>query len=185
MKMSHNPISTSVACGVILAALAAGCEPSKPKQISPTTPPIETRKTIGQTTQNIMPLADALKQGGQMAEMSITGGGLDAITSDAYRTSVGKIGIMQQRFQNLQQLATLWLGKFLGSGRHFLFANSIKDMSPLSSLLRVVQIRSGTRQIEPTFFCLRVVAFAALRFDDFDDRGEIISEAGTGAGAGG
>jgi|LauGreDrversion4_2_1035121.scaffolds.fasta_scaffold99625_2 hypothetical protein len=99
MKMSHNPISTSVACGVILAALAAGCEPSKPKQISPTTPPIETRKTIGQTTQNIMPLADALKQGGQMAEMSITGGGLDAITSDAYRTSVGKIGIMAVEHQ--------------------------------------------------------------------------------------
>jgi hypothetical protein len=74
--------------------LSGGCEPSKPKQISPTTPPIETRKTIGKTTQNVLPLADALKQGGQPAEMSITGGGLGAISSDAYRTSVGKIGII-------------------------------------------------------------------------------------------
>ena len=47
----------------------------------------------------VMPLADALQQGGQPAEMSITGGGLDAITSDAYRTSVGKIGIMAVEHQ--------------------------------------------------------------------------------------
>ena len=79
--------------------LSGGCEPSKPKQISPTTPPIETRKTIGKTTQNVLPLADALKQGGQPAEMSITGGGLGAISSDAYRTSVGKIGIIAVEHQ--------------------------------------------------------------------------------------
>ena len=98
-------MTTSQRDSVRLAALSAallvvaGCEPSKPKQISPTTPPIETRKTIGQTTQNVMPLADALREGGQPAEMSITGGGLEAITSDAYRTSVGKIGIMAVEHQ--------------------------------------------------------------------------------------
>ncbi len=99
MGMTHGSIPASVATAVLATALVTGCEPSKPKPVSSTTPPIETRKTIGKTTQNIMPLADALQQGGQMAEMSITGGGLDAVTSDAYRTSVGKIGIMAVEHQ--------------------------------------------------------------------------------------
>ena len=99
MGMTHRSIPASVATAMIATALVTGCEPSKPKPISSTTPPIETRKTIGKTTQNILPLADALQQGGQLAEMSITGGGLDAITSDAYRTSVGKIGIMAVEHQ--------------------------------------------------------------------------------------
>ena len=96
--MSWQRCSASIGA-VAAAAFLAGCEPSKPKPISSTTPPIQTRKTIGQTTQNVMPLADALQQGGQPTEMSITGGGLDAITSDAYRTSVGKIGIMAVEHQ--------------------------------------------------------------------------------------
>ena len=99
MGMTHRSIPASVATAVIAATLVTGCEPSKPKPVSSTTPPIETRKTIGKTTQNIMPLADALKQGGQPAEMSITEGGLGAITSDAYRTIVGKIGIMAVEHQ--------------------------------------------------------------------------------------
>jgi hypothetical protein len=99
MGMTHRSIPASVATAVIAAALVTGCEPSKPKPVSSTTPPIETRKTIGKTTQNILPLADALQQGGQMAEMSITEGGLGAVTSDAYRTSVGKIGIMAVEHQ--------------------------------------------------------------------------------------
>lgn len=109
-----------------LALLAIGCEPSKPKQISPTTPPVQTRKTIGQTTQNVLPLADALAQGGQLAEMSITGGGLEAITSDAYRTSVGKIGILAVEHQ--MQLVEAehgpkpmgydeFMGKVIGKGK--------------------------------------------------------------------
>ena len=99
MGMTHRSIPATVGTALIAAALVTGCEPSKPKPVSSTTPPIETRKTIGKTTQNIMPLADALKQGGQMAEMSITEGGLGAVASDAYRTSVGKIGIMAVEHQ--------------------------------------------------------------------------------------
>jgi len=75
-------------------AVSGGCEPSKPKQISPTTPPIETRKTIGKTTQNVMENSEAVRGGGVPAETEITGSGLDAITSDAYRTSVGKMGVI-------------------------------------------------------------------------------------------
>lgn len=55
--------------------------------------PIETRKTIGKTTQNVLELSEALKQGGVPAEMSITGEGIDAY-ADAYRTTVGKGGSM-------------------------------------------------------------------------------------------
>lgn len=99
MGMTYRSIPVSIATAMIATALVTGCEPSKPKAISSTTPPIETRKTIGKTTQNILPLADALKQGGQLAEMSITGGGLDAVTSEAYRTSVGKIGILAVEHQ--------------------------------------------------------------------------------------
>lgn len=99
MTMSQRASIPVQVLSAVAVLLVAGCEPSKPKQISPTTPPIETRKTIGQTTQNVMPLADALREGGQPAEMSITGGGLEAITSDAYRTSVGKIGIMAVEHQ--------------------------------------------------------------------------------------
>lgn len=98
--MAWNARGDSIGAVVAVLALAvAGCEPPKPKQISATTPPVQTRKTIGETTQNVLPLEEALRQGGQLAEMSITGGGLEAITSDAYRTSVGKIGIMAVEHQ--------------------------------------------------------------------------------------
>jgi hypothetical protein len=91
--------STLAAVAALLGCVAIGCAPPAKKAASSTQKPIETRKTIGKTTQNVMPLADALQQGGQPAEMSITGGGLGAITSDAYRTSVGKIGIMAVEHQ--------------------------------------------------------------------------------------
>jgi hypothetical protein len=77
-----------------LLVFSGGCEPSKPKPISPTTPPIETRKTIGKTTQNVMEISEAVRAGGVPAETEITGSGLAAITSDAYRTSVGKMGVI-------------------------------------------------------------------------------------------
>ena len=50
MGMTHRSIPASVATAVIVAALVTGCEPSKPKPVSSTTPPIESRKTIGKTT---------------------------------------------------------------------------------------------------------------------------------------
>jgi len=77
--------------------LLAGCaDPA-----ADTAPKIETRKTIGKTTQEVMELSEALAAGGVPAEMSITGEGLDAITSDAYRTSVGKLAMIavQQKMQ--------------------------------------------------------------------------------------
>jgi hypothetical protein len=87
----------AVLLGCTLPWLTA-CGPTEPAAPKPAA--IETRKTIGKTTQNVLPLADALASGGVVAEMSITSGGLEAM-SDAYRTSVGKLAQMavEQRMQ--------------------------------------------------------------------------------------
>lgn len=74
-----------------LVLVIAGC--AEPPAPSPTQPAVETRKTIGKTTQNVLELSQALADGGVLAETSITSDGL-GVASDAYRTSVGKIGVM-------------------------------------------------------------------------------------------
>jgi len=67
--------------------------------------PIQTRKTLNQKTQNVLPLAEALKDGGVRAEMSITSQGI-GIAADAYRTSVGKGAMIAvtQKMQHFQAL---------------------------------------------------------------------------------
>jgi hypothetical protein len=74
-----------------LVLAVAGCAESPPP--APAKPAMETRKTIGKTTQNVLELSRALADGGVLAETSITSDGLE-MASDAYRTSVGKIGVM-------------------------------------------------------------------------------------------
>lgn len=70
-----------------LILLAAGCgdEPKKKKL---------TRKTIGEKTQNVLKLPEALQNGGVLASMEV--GATDPLTqsADVYRTSVAKIGMM-------------------------------------------------------------------------------------------
>lgn len=83
----------ALAAALCLVAVT-GCAPTKKvEQPKVEKKPIETRKTIGKTTQNVLELSEALKQGGVPAEMSITGEGIDAY-ADAYRTTVGKGGSM-------------------------------------------------------------------------------------------
>jgi hypothetical protein len=55
--------------------------------------PIQTRQTLRKTTQNVLEMSEAIKQGGVRAEMSIQSEGL-GVAADAYRTSVGKLSIM-------------------------------------------------------------------------------------------
>ena len=84
---SSAPAAAAVAS---LAAILAGCEePPAPAA----RPPIETRKTIGKTTQTVLELSRALADGGVLAEGGVTSGGLDAIT-DAARASSGTIGAL-------------------------------------------------------------------------------------------
>ena len=74
------------------AVVLIGCTgPAAPPAAAPA--PIQTRQTLKKTTQNVLELSEAMKQGGVRAEMSITGQGLD-VAADAYRTSVGKLSII-------------------------------------------------------------------------------------------
>lgn len=98
MNHAAGRVARGVA-GIVMVVVVGCAPPAKKAAPTSTQQPVETRKTIGKTTQNVLPLADALQQGGQLAEMSITGGGLGAITSDAYRTSVGKMGIIAVEHQ--------------------------------------------------------------------------------------
>jgi hypothetical protein len=81
-------------------ALVVGCEPAAEQ---PATPKVETRKTVGKTTQNVLELSKALADGGVLAETSVTSGGLEVV-SDAYKTSVGKLaGIAVEQKMRLHQ----------------------------------------------------------------------------------
>jgi hypothetical protein len=93
-----------------VAGCAPGAFPTDQKPASQAAPqaeskpaPIQTRQTLNKTTQNVLELSDALKQGGVLAETSIQGSGLE-IASEAYRTQVGKAGSLAvQQKMNLYQ----------------------------------------------------------------------------------
>ena len=67
--------------------------PSATTASDPAPAPIQTRQTLKKTTQNVLELSEAFKQGGVRAEMSIKSQGLE-VAADAYRTSVGKLSII-------------------------------------------------------------------------------------------
>ncbi|MFM1997505.1 MAG: hypothetical protein RLZZ111_1892 [Planctomycetota bacterium] len=78
----------------VISLAGAGCETSAPAPApKPAAAPIQTRETIRKTTQNVLPLEQALAEGGVRADMSIQGQGLE-VAADAYRTSVGKLSVM-------------------------------------------------------------------------------------------
>jgi len=72
-----------------LLALAAGCDAqSKPK------PKLQTRETIGKTTQEVRNLKPELEQGGQVTDGKIHATDYITLQADAYRTTVGNIAKM-------------------------------------------------------------------------------------------
>lgn len=71
--------------------VVSGC--GAPKKEPPKKPPMQTRETLRKTTQNVLELEQALADGGVPASTEITGEGLE-VYSDAYRTSVGRMGVM-------------------------------------------------------------------------------------------
>lgn len=92
---------------IVLAGCAPGAFPKDQKPAAQPAPqaetkpaPVQTRQTLGKTTQNVLELSDALAQGGVLAETSIKSSGLE-IASEAYRTQVGKAGSLavEQRMQ--------------------------------------------------------------------------------------
>jgi len=95
---------------VIAGGCAPGAFPTDQKPAAQPAPqaeakpaPVQTRQTLNKTTQNVLELSEALKQGGVLAETSIQGSGLE-IASEAYRTQVGKAGSLAvQQKMNLYQ----------------------------------------------------------------------------------
>ena len=79
----------------VITLVGAGCETSQqaPAPKAGNAAPVQTRQTIRKTTQNVLPLEQALAEGGVRADMSIQGQGLE-VAADAYRTSVGKLSVM-------------------------------------------------------------------------------------------
>ena len=68
-----------------------GCAPEAPARSEK--PAVQTRKTLGKTTQNVLELAPALGQGAVLAPTSIQGGGLE-VPEEAYRTQSGQAGTL-------------------------------------------------------------------------------------------
>ncbi len=77
-----------VCCSVAWLAGVVGCE--EPEATPPAKPKIETRKTLGKTTQNVLELAAAIADGGVVIDPQATREGLDAVTG-AYRSSAAQI----------------------------------------------------------------------------------------------
>jgi len=102
---------------LVALVLAAGCE-SKPRKSAKAK--IKTRETINKKTQNVLKLDEALQQGGVLADMTIPVA--DPLTQNAaaYRTSVGKIGIMSveqavqiRKFQDINDAKPLTYDEFM------------------------------------------------------------------------
>lgn len=80
--------------GLLMLGGPADQKPTEPPPAAPATPPpVQTRKTVGKTTQNVLDLADAKAQGGVVVDNATEAdeGGLGAY-SQAYRHSVATIG---------------------------------------------------------------------------------------------
>lgn len=90
--------SNGVAVG-FMSVLITGCMPNMnqgartPAESDPVAADDSTpRTTIGETTQNVLDLREALAQGGERAETSVTAGNPLMQSAEAYRTTVAKIG---------------------------------------------------------------------------------------------
>jgi len=86
-RCETNPVSVGL---LSLAALVAGCAETARQ---PAKQPVETRKTLGKTTQKVLELSQALAAGGVPADMAAAAGGLAAVT-DAVRKTSGTIGTL-------------------------------------------------------------------------------------------
>ena len=87
--MTPRPL-LALAFALPLLALAVGCEAEpKPK------PKLQTRETIGKTTQEVRNLKPELAQGGQVTDGKIHATDYITVQADAYRTSVANIAKMK------------------------------------------------------------------------------------------
>src|SRR3954453_10189397 len=89
MMARHLPL-LAPAISLPLLALTVGCDTGpKPKR------KLQTRETIGKTTQEVRNLKPELAQGGQVTDGKIHSTDYITINADAYRTSVANIAKMK------------------------------------------------------------------------------------------
>ncbi len=108
MNRIGTPFLLALGISVVSLVGTTGCMPTK-KADSPDASPEsgETddasapRKTIGETTQNVLDLEKALADGGVRAETGVSSGNPLLQSAEAYRTTVAKVGGMavQQAIQ--------------------------------------------------------------------------------------
>lgn len=78
---------------IAIGMMGIGCEPPPAEKPSSTKPKVETRKTVGKTTQKVLDLSEAKAKGGVVADITAERSGLEAVTG-AYRSSVGRLSIL-------------------------------------------------------------------------------------------
>lgn len=100
-------------------ALLAGCESSN-KPTASAKPKIKTRETIRKTTQVVLKLDDALKQGGVLAATDVTSTDYLGALSDSYKTTVAKLAadkihyaIQIRNASNIQEPKPLTYDEFM------------------------------------------------------------------------
>ena len=74
MKTDHLvrvPGFTVAVLAAVCSAAIIGCTPAVEEAPAPKPAAVQTRKTIGQTTQNVLELAEAMKQGGVAAAAAV------------------------------------------------------------------------------------------------------------------
>jgi hypothetical protein len=82
------------ACGLLLLAIAVGCEEEKPAK-----PKVQTRETIGKWTQEIRNLKTELAKGGQTTDGKVHASDYITLQGDVYRTEVAKIAQMKVKME--------------------------------------------------------------------------------------
>jgi hypothetical protein len=88
MTARHRlPLALAFALPVV--ALIVGCEGEKPKRT------VQSRETIGKTTQEVRNLKEELAKGGQTTDGKIHATDYITLQADAYRTSVANIAKMK------------------------------------------------------------------------------------------
>jgi hypothetical protein len=94
--MSRQCILFAVAGALPLLALAAGCDAQarpRPKTA------LQTRETLGKTTQEVRNLKSEVAQGGEVTDGKIHANDYLGVQADAYRTSVGNIAKMKVKME--------------------------------------------------------------------------------------
>ncbi len=87
MKVSAKFLS--IFMGFALTTLIVGCEDDPPKR------KVQSRETIGKTTQEVRDLKAEISKGGQVTDGKIHATDYITIQADAYRTTVAKIAKMR------------------------------------------------------------------------------------------